>query len=158
MAVASRGEHIFAKGYGLADLQRRVPAEADTIYRTGYVGKQFTAAALVRLPHGSLSTVIFHRLAPRGFQGQERRSRHLKIRADRPRRAGSSRGLRALRSNRPKLPYEHSRAGLVRTSYATLTDRAWERRRTPMSEENKQLVRRAPETSTKGAISSSRPS
>lgn len=56
VAVAKGGRLDFAKGYGFADLERRIPARPDTIYRTGSVGKQFTAATLVRLAeHGRLS-------------------------------------------------------------------------------------------------------
>jgi D-alanyl-D-alanine carboxypeptidase len=49
LAVADRGRVVFAEGYGWAHLPRRVPARADTVYRTGSVGKQFAAAALLRL-------------------------------------------------------------------------------------------------------------
>ena len=49
VAIA-RGDRIeLAKGYGFADLAAGVPAEADTVYRIGSIGKTFIAAALVRL-------------------------------------------------------------------------------------------------------------
>ncbi len=36
-------------GYGLADLEQRVPASAATVYRIGSITKQFTAAGVLRL-------------------------------------------------------------------------------------------------------------
>ena len=39
----------FAEGFGLADLEHRVPATADTVYRIGSVTKQFTGAAVMAL-------------------------------------------------------------------------------------------------------------
>lgn len=45
-----RGDRLeLARGYGLADLDKRVPAAGVTVYRTGSVGKQFTAATLMVL-------------------------------------------------------------------------------------------------------------
>lgn len=58
MSVAvMRGDRLeLAKGYGFADLQKRIRARANTIYRTGSVGKQFTAATILRLAEeGKLS-------------------------------------------------------------------------------------------------------
>jgi CubicO group peptidase (beta-lactamase class C family) len=49
VAVAQGNRVVFAKGYGFADLAAGVPAEADTVYRIGSIGKTFVAAALVRL-------------------------------------------------------------------------------------------------------------
>ena len=49
VAVAQGDRVVFAKGYGFADLAAGVPAEADTVYRIGSIGKTFIAAALVRL-------------------------------------------------------------------------------------------------------------
>jgi CubicO group peptidase (beta-lactamase class C family) len=37
------------RGYGFANLEHRVPAADSTIYQSGSVGKQFTAAAIVTL-------------------------------------------------------------------------------------------------------------
>ncbi len=42
-------ETLFAEGFGYADLEQRVPATADTVYRIGSVTKQFTAAAILLL-------------------------------------------------------------------------------------------------------------
>jgi CubicO group peptidase (beta-lactamase class C family) len=51
MSVAVlRGDSVLlARGYGFADLEHRVPATDSTIYQSGSVGKQFTAAAIVTL-------------------------------------------------------------------------------------------------------------
>jgi D-alanyl-D-alanine carboxypeptidase len=56
VAVARGGEVVLAKGYGYADLAERVPASGNTIYRLGSIGKEFTAAAVLRLAEeGELS-------------------------------------------------------------------------------------------------------
>lgn len=49
VAVQHRGELILARGYGLADVENRVPATEHTVYRIGSVTKQFTAAAVMKL-------------------------------------------------------------------------------------------------------------
>ena len=51
MSVAIlRGDSILlTRGYGFANLEHRVPATDSTIYQSGSVGKQFTAAAIVTL-------------------------------------------------------------------------------------------------------------
>jgi CubicO group peptidase (beta-lactamase class C family) len=51
MSVAIlRGDSILlARGYGFANLEHHVPATDSTIYQSGSVGKQFTAAAIVTL-------------------------------------------------------------------------------------------------------------
>jgi CubicO group peptidase (beta-lactamase class C family) len=51
MSVAVlRGDSVLlARGYGFANLEHRVPATDSTIYQSGSVGKQFTAAAIVTL-------------------------------------------------------------------------------------------------------------
>ena len=49
VAVAERGRVVYAKGYGLRDLDDGLPADAKTIYHIGSISKQFTAAAIVRL-------------------------------------------------------------------------------------------------------------
>ncbi len=47
--VAQNGKIIFEKGYGLADVARRVPVSPQTIFRIGSVTKQFTATAILKL-------------------------------------------------------------------------------------------------------------
>src|SRR5918995_3122002 len=51
MSVAVlRGQSIIlARGYGLANVERRVPATDSTVYPVGSLSKQFTAAAIVLL-------------------------------------------------------------------------------------------------------------
>jgi CubicO group peptidase (beta-lactamase class C family) len=40
---------LYAKGFGLADKSRRIPAMADTVYRAGSISKLFTALAAMQL-------------------------------------------------------------------------------------------------------------
>lgn len=49
VGVARGGRTILAKGYGYADLEKRVQASAETVYHLGSISKQFTAAAVMRL-------------------------------------------------------------------------------------------------------------
>lgn len=48
-AVSLNGELVFEKAFGLADLEHNVPNTPQTIFESGSVAKQFTAAALVLL-------------------------------------------------------------------------------------------------------------
>ncbi len=48
-AVSLNGEKVFEKAFGLADLEHNVPNTPQTIFESGSVAKQFTAAALVLL-------------------------------------------------------------------------------------------------------------
>lgn len=55
-AVSLNGETVFEKAFGLADLEHSVPNTTQTIFESGSVAKQFTAAALVLLQQdGKLS-------------------------------------------------------------------------------------------------------
>ena len=47
--VARDGKILFEKGYGLANLEHRVPVTTATKFRIGSISKQFTAAAILRL-------------------------------------------------------------------------------------------------------------
>src|SRR5688572_12302465 len=49
IAVLRGDSLLLARGYGLANLEHRVAATDSTIYQSGSVGKQFTAAAIVTL-------------------------------------------------------------------------------------------------------------
>ena len=49
IAVALDGEIVFAEGFGHADLARTTPAHPGTVYDIASVGKQFTAALVLRL-------------------------------------------------------------------------------------------------------------
>ena len=55
-AVSLNGEVVFEKAFGLADMEHNVPNSTQTIFESGSVAKQFTAAALVLLQQdGKLS-------------------------------------------------------------------------------------------------------
>ena len=55
IAVVKNGEAVVAKGYGFANLEDQVPVTTHSIFQSGSVGKQFTAAAVVHLEeHGKL--------------------------------------------------------------------------------------------------------
>jgi len=55
-AVSLNGETVFEKAFGLAELEHNVPNTAQTIFESGSVAKQFTAASLVLLQQdGKLS-------------------------------------------------------------------------------------------------------
>ncbi len=43
------GEFIYRRGYGMANLEHSVPINADTVFRTGSVSKQFTAMIVLLL-------------------------------------------------------------------------------------------------------------
>jgi N-acyl-D-amino-acid deacylase len=47
VAVIRRGEVIKAQGYGLANIEHKVPVSPQTIFQSGSLGKQFTAAAVM---------------------------------------------------------------------------------------------------------------
>jgi CubicO group peptidase (beta-lactamase class C family) len=47
--VIHSGKAIFAKGYGLADLEKRIPCNTNTNFRLASVTKQFTAMAVLML-------------------------------------------------------------------------------------------------------------
>ena len=47
VAVIRRGEVVKAQGYGVANVEHNVPVTAETIFQSGSLGKQFTAAAVM---------------------------------------------------------------------------------------------------------------
>ena len=49
IAVAVGDELVYSKGFGLADVENRVPATADTVYRTASIAKSLTAVAVMQL-------------------------------------------------------------------------------------------------------------
>jgi CubicO group peptidase (beta-lactamase class C family) len=56
LAVYRDGKAILVKGFGKADLENDVAADARTVYRIGSITKQFTAVAIMQLvEHGRLS-------------------------------------------------------------------------------------------------------
>jgi CubicO group peptidase (beta-lactamase class C family) len=48
VGVVDHGKLIWTKSYGLADMERRVPATRLTVYRIGSITKQFTGVALLQ--------------------------------------------------------------------------------------------------------------
>src|ERR1041385_5065508 len=49
VGISRAGRQVFVKGYGLADLENRVAASADTLYSFKSITKSFTAAAILQL-------------------------------------------------------------------------------------------------------------
>ena len=49
VAVVRGGTPVVVEGYGLANVEHQVPVTPDTIFQSGSVGKQFTAAAVMSL-------------------------------------------------------------------------------------------------------------
>jgi CubicO group peptidase (beta-lactamase class C family) len=47
--VTRRGETLLRKGYGMADLEFRIPIEPDMVFRLGSITKQFTAVGILML-------------------------------------------------------------------------------------------------------------
>jgi len=47
VAIIKDGKVLLAKGYGQANVEHQVPVTPDTIFQSGSVGKQFTAAAVM---------------------------------------------------------------------------------------------------------------
>ncbi|HLJ45588.1 MAG TPA: TIGR03435 family protein [Bryobacteraceae bacterium] len=49
VGIYQRGEILFAKGYGFANVELQVPVKPETIFQSGSVGKQFVSAAVMML-------------------------------------------------------------------------------------------------------------
>ena len=49
LAVLRKGEIILLKSYGLANVEHQVPVKPTTVFQSGSIGKQFTAAAVMLL-------------------------------------------------------------------------------------------------------------
>jgi CubicO group peptidase (beta-lactamase class C family) len=80
VAVIRNGEFVFAKGYGLANLDDNIPITAETSFHLASVSKQFTAAAiaLLILDHKiSLSDSVAKYIPEAGKYGPGLRLEHL---------------------------------------------------------------------------------
>src|SRR5262249_49163384 len=49
IAIVSGGQLVWTKSYGYANIEKKTPATADTVYRIGSVTTQFTALMLLQL-------------------------------------------------------------------------------------------------------------
>jgi len=49
LAVVRNGQVVLARGYGLANVEHQVPVKPETVFQSGSMGKQFTAAAVLTL-------------------------------------------------------------------------------------------------------------
>jgi CubicO group peptidase (beta-lactamase class C family) len=49
LLVRRQGKVVRAEGYGMANLEHRVPVKAETVFQSGSMGKQFTAMAVMTL-------------------------------------------------------------------------------------------------------------
>lgn len=52
LAITRDGQVLRAAGYGLANVEHKVPATPATVFQAGSVGKQFTAMAVIHVPRG----------------------------------------------------------------------------------------------------------
>lgn len=80
LAVAQDGEVVFARGYGLADVEQAVAARPETAYEIRSVTKQFTAALVMRLVEAgtlSLDAPITTHLPDFPTRGRKVTVRHL---------------------------------------------------------------------------------
>ena len=57
LAVIKDGKVVKVAGYGFADLERRIPAQPDTVYKIGSVSKQFIATGIMLLVQDGRLTV-----------------------------------------------------------------------------------------------------
>jgi CubicO group peptidase (beta-lactamase class C family) len=49
LAVVKDGQIVYVKGYGFANVEHHVPVKPETVFQSGSIGKQFTAAAVMML-------------------------------------------------------------------------------------------------------------
>jgi len=80
VAVSRNGKVIFSKGYGLAEIEHDVKADGGSMFRTGSITKQFTAAAIMRLVEQGkvgLDDPITKHVPGYNTQGREITVRHL---------------------------------------------------------------------------------
>jgi len=60
LAVLRKGKIVLLKSYGLANVEHQVPVKPETIFQSGSMGKQFTAAGIMILAqeNNSRSTIM----------------------------------------------------------------------------------------------------
>jgi CubicO group peptidase (beta-lactamase class C family) len=77
--IARDGKELLEKGYGLAQVEARIPITCDTRFRIGSITKQFTAAAILRLhEQGKLNVNDpISKYFPNWPKGEEVTLRHL---------------------------------------------------------------------------------
>ncbi len=51
LGIVTRDGLVWTKSYGYADIEKKAPATADSVYRIGSITKQFTALMLLQLVH-----------------------------------------------------------------------------------------------------------
>src|SRR5499433_3787748 len=49
LAIAKNGKLVFARGYGLADVEQNQPVQPESTFRFGSIGKTITAIAIMKL-------------------------------------------------------------------------------------------------------------
>ena len=47
--IAKKGQIIYKKAFGMANLELNIPMQADNVFRIGSISKQFTAVAILQL-------------------------------------------------------------------------------------------------------------
>ena len=62
ISIVSDGQLIFAKGYGVADVENNVPASADTVYRIASISKPLTATAALGSETAEAVVAVFPQL------------------------------------------------------------------------------------------------
>jgi len=56
LAVSQNGEFVYKRGYGMADLDHKIPIDSDTVFHAASLAKQFTAMSIAMLAaQGKLS-------------------------------------------------------------------------------------------------------
>lgn len=61
--IAKKGQIIYKKAFGMADLELNIPMQADNVFRIGSISKQFTAVAILQLmEQGKLGLQRYHQV------------------------------------------------------------------------------------------------
>ena len=75
--VIDQGEIVHKKGYGLANIEKKIPNTPGTIFRLGSVTKQFTAMAILQLHDKQLLEIMDAELEMRRQSAWRTMSLHL---------------------------------------------------------------------------------